>query len=224
MVLILPVSSSSLPLRPERDLDWNDAAVEGCSRFLNRVWRTFTIVDEMDKGDLALPAELNNEDKELRRIVHTAVKRVSDDIALRSQFNTAISAIMEAINALNDYLESGNAKVALANEAAELINLLLAPFAPHIAEELWHIRGHKDSVHLANWPEYDESALVLDTVEIVVQVNGKIKARLDVAAELDKAALEQAIREHADLDKWTAGKQIVKLIAIPGKLANIVVK
>lgn len=207
---------------PERDLEWNDTAVEGCFRFLNRIWRIFDTIDAIDHT-ATLPETLNNTDKKLRRITHSALKKVGEDIAVRFQFNTAISAIMETVNALNEYLENAQAKAGVINETAELLLLMLAPFAPHIAEELWHQRGHADSIHRSSWPIYDEKALAKDTVEIVVQVSGKIKARLNVDASADKDTLEAMVKNSEKLGEWTSGKQIVKIIAVPGKLVNIVV-
>jgi leucyl-tRNA synthetase len=208
---------------PERDLEWNDTAVEGCSRFLNRVWRTFVAVDELGR-DNTVPTELNEADKTLRRIAHATVKKVGDDIAVRFQFNTAISAIMETINALSEYLESAAPKPAVANEAAELLTRLIAPFAPHIAEELWQERGHQGSIHLQAWPDYDEQALAKDTVEIVVQVNGKIRARLTTPAGLNKDELTALVRNDTRFNEWSGGQEPFKLIAIPGTLVNLVVK
>ena len=208
---------------PERDLEWNDTAVEGCSRFLNRVWRTFAAIEELGGKDAALPGELSAADKDIRRVLHSTLKKVNDDIAVRFQFNTAISAIMELVNALADYL-NGTPDAAVANEAAELLNLMLAPFAPHMAEEIWHQRGHEGSVHKQNWPQYDEAALTKDTIEIVVQVNGKIKGRLNIPADMGKDDMEALVKGHEKIADWCGGKNIVKIIAIPGKLVNVVVK
>ncbi|NLF80147.1 MAG: class I tRNA ligase family protein, partial [Clostridia bacterium] len=209
---------------PERDLEWNDTAVEGCSRFLNRIWRIFIAVADLGGQDEQMPAELNEADKNLRRVAHGTVKKVGDDIAARFQFNTAISAIMETVNALDDYLESAAPKPAVANETAELLNRLIAPFAPHIAEELWQQRGHTGSIHRQSWPEYDEQALEQDTVEIVVQLNGKIRARIVTPAALGKNELTALIQDDARFSEWCDGKEPFKMIAIPGTLVNIVVK
>ena len=209
---------------PERDLEWNDTAVEGCSRFLSRLWRTFVSVSEKEGIHDPIPADLTEADKKLRRAIHSSVKKVTEDISTRFQFNTAISAIMEAVNALNEYLELPESKGSVAGEAAELLMLLIAPFAPHIAEEVWHDFGHQDSIHQQQWPQYDEKALALDTVQIVIQVNGKIKARLDIDANMSKDEMAAMAQNHEKIAEWTAGKQIVKVIAIPRNLVNIVVK
>ncbi len=212
---------------PERDLEWNNAAVEGCYRFLNRIWRLEQTIFEQTKGqDVSLDKlQLDKADKDARRAVHTMIKRVTDDVGTRFNFNTAISAIMEAINTLYDYLETPNPKPAILAEAAEALILMLAPFAPHIAEELWEQAGKLGSVHRQNWPGYDTAALEQDEVEIVVQVNGKIKGRFAVASGLDAKALEEVVKKHAQFAQWLGeGKQAVKIITVPNKLVNIVVK
>lgn len=209
---------------PERDLEWNDSAVEGCYRFLNRIWRLAQAILELPKDKALNPQGLSEADKEARLAIHSAVKKVSEDISRRFNFNTAISAIMEMVNALYAYIENPAAQPAIAWEGLENLLLILAPFAPHITEELWADTGHTDSIHSQTWPEYDSAALVRDEVEIVVQVNGKIRARQMVASGLDRDALAGLVQNQADFATWTEGKQVVKVVAIPGKLVNIVVK
>jgi leucyl-tRNA synthetase len=207
---------------PERDLEWNDTAVEGCYRFLNRVWRLLAQINE--RGGLSAPlGELSAADRELRRAAHGAVKKVTEDIAGRFNFNTAISAIMEMVNSMYVYVALPQAQGALLQEAAELLILTLAPFAPHITEELWRELGHEQSIHLQHWPAYDAAALVQDTVEIAVQVNGRIKARLNVPTDADIAALQALVQEHEDYATWLDGRQATKIVAIPGRLVNIVI-
>ncbi|MCL1906269.1 MAG: leucine--tRNA ligase, partial [Clostridiales bacterium] len=208
---------------PERDLEWNDTAVEGCYRFLNRVWRLVTQITERD-DTASLAAELNEADRDLRRAIHGAVKKVTEDISGRFNFNTAISAVMELVNSMYAYIALPQAQGVLLQEGAELLLLCLAPFAPHIAEELWSCLGHKQSIHLQPWPKYDAQALTQDTVEIAIQVNGKIKARLTVPAQIGAAALQSLVREHKDYALWLGGKEAAKVVAIPGRLVNIVVK
>ncbi len=206
---------------PERDLEWNDTAVEGCYRFLNRLWRLVTGIAAMPA--VAYPQTFNDRDKKLRRIAHGSVKKVTEDIGQRFQFNTAISSIMEMVNAMYEYMDAPEANAALLKQTAVQLVLLIAPFAPHIAEELWQQLQGEGSVHQQNWPDYDAQALVLDSVEIAVQVNGKIKARLQAPADLDAPALSQLIRQHGDYAAWTGGKEPKKIVAIPGRLVNIVV-
>lgn len=212
---------------PERDLEWNDSAVEGCYRFLNRVYRLVT-----DEGDTALMANaggidktnLTKADKTARRAIHSAIKRVTDDISGRFNFNTAISAIMEMVNALYAYKTEADVKGAILKEGKETLVLLLAPFAPHIAEELWQELGYNESVHKQSWCGYDPEALVLDEVEIAIQINGKVKDRMMVAADSTADSLLETVKTHEKFAEWTGGKDIVKIVPIPGKLVNIVVK
>lgn len=209
---------------PERDLEWNDTAVEGCSRFLSRFWRLYVNILEREGLDAPLPATFTEADKAVRRAVHGATKKVGEDIAVRCQFNTAISAIMEAVNAVYDYLDSEAPNAAILHESAEYLLQLLAPFAPHITEELWHEMGHTESIHISHWPAYEEAALTQDSVEIVVQVNGKIRARLQVPANSSQEELAEIVRSQPQYAEWLAGKTVTKTIAIPGKLVNLVVK
>ncbi len=156
--------------------------------------------------------------------MHAAVKKVTEDISVRFNFNTAISSIMELVNAFHSYREKAEQNPAVLAEAARMLILLLSPFAPHIAEELWAILGEAGSVQESAWPSYDPAALVQDTVEVVVQVNGKIKAHLDISSSWQVPEMMEFSRSHADLEKWTGGKQVVKIICVPKKLINIVVK
>ncbi|MBR6823675.1 MAG: leucine--tRNA ligase [Firmicutes bacterium] len=208
---------------PERDLEWNDTAVAGCYRFLCRIWNLVISCIDKYELDAELPEELTAADKDMRRSTHTTIKRAGDDIAVRRNFNTAISAIMEHVNAINDYL-NGEVNGGVLGEAIKNLVVLLAPFAPHIAEELWQELGYNESVHRQEWPEYDEEALKLDSIEIAVQVCGKIKARVNVPADLDAAGLTELIANHPDYAGWLGGKTVVKTVAIPGRLVNIVAK
>lgn len=204
---------------PDRDLEWNDRAVEGCYRFLNRVWRFLEYYLEDEVGDAPEGA-----DKELRRLTHTTIKRVTDDVSKRFNFNTAISSIMEMVNGMYHFRENNGQKVSPAmQEAMETLMLLLAPITPHLAEEMWEKTGHTESIHIQKWPEVDPAALQVDEVEMVVQVNGKLKARIVVASDLDKdSIIEQAMQEQKVQDA-IADKTVRKTIVVPGKLVNIVV-
>ncbi|MDO4541536.1 MAG: leucine--tRNA ligase [Bacillota bacterium] len=207
---------------PEKDLEWNDSAVEGCYRFLNRVWRLVTGHLELSEGyDVS---SLGKEDKDIRRLINTVIKKVTEDISQRFNFNTAISAIMELTNGLVAYAERKDKKEGLLKEGLESIVILLSPFAPHITEELWEMLGHREAITELSWPGYDESALAVDEVEIVIQINGKVKGKLLIGSGLAKDAMiaeVQATSTYADL---TEGKNVVKIIAIPDKLVNVVVK
>ncbi|MCT4594854.1 MAG: leucine--tRNA ligase [Anaeromicrobium sp.] len=207
---------------PERDLEWSDAGVEGCFRFLNRVWR---VVDELKGMDSNKDRELTREDKQLNYMIHNTIKRVSEDIEERFNFNTAISAIMELINEVYKYKDlDGEKNEKLLKEALEAIVVLLAPFAPHMTEELWSMLGKEMSVHEASWPTYDKKAIIKDEVEIVVQVNGKVRDKIVVAANMSKEDMEKEAMGNEKIAGLIAGKNIIKVIAIPRKLVNIVAK
>ncbi|MEG4533714.1 leucine--tRNA ligase [Microcoleus sp. D2_18a_D3] len=208
---------------PEKDLEWDDADVEGQFRFLNRVWRVVTefagrVPATPDQG--VENAELSKIEKDLRRAIHTAIKEVSEDLEGDYQFNTAVSEMMKLSNALND------AKCKDSPIYAEGINTLirlLAPFAPHIADELWHNTGNSESVHTQTWPSVDASALVTDEITLVIQVMGKTRGTIQVPSGADKAALEKFARESELAKRHLEGKEIKKVIVVPGKLVNFVV-
>ena len=207
----------------DRDLDWSDQGVEGSYRFLGRVWRIVDAYDQAAKENHT--GDLTKDEVALRRELHRVIKKVTEDLDNNFNFNTAISAIMELVNAMyahKDKAESVNAD--LANELTHNLVLLLAPFVPHITEELWHELGETESVHTMNWPTYEESALKVDEVEVVLQVNGKVRDKLTVSVNITKEELEALAKESSRVQEFTEGKQIVKIIYVPGKLVNIVVK
>ena len=208
----------------ERDLDWSDQGVEGAFRFLNRVWRILLQFEDVIKSAPAAcdPSGLTSAETELRRVLHMTVKKVTEDVRDRFMFNTAISSIMELVNAFYAFQDK-ELSPALARETASMLLRMLAPFAPHITEELWS-RIFGGSVHAQKWVMYDESALVQDEIEVVLQINGKVRDRVKVPADLDKEAMEQLVTELPRAKELTEGKTIVKVICVPGKLVNIVVK
>ncbi|MGE5554455.1 MAG: leucine--tRNA ligase [Betaproteobacteria bacterium] len=212
---------------PERDMDWSDAGVEGCFRFLVRVWRLMgEIVPRLGQEPAGGDGEAVSQGRKLRRVLHTTIKRVTDDVR-RFSFNTAIAATMELVNAAYQYKDRIPAEEqdgAVWREVAENLVKLLAPFAPHIAEELWEALGHRTSVHLESWPSYDPAALTADEVEIVVQVNGKVRDRITVPTDLDQEALRAAALASARIREFTAGKTLVNVVVVPGKLVNVVVR
>jgi len=213
---------------PERDLEWSDQGVEGCFRFLNRVWRLVAQYEDVLKTDKnqggQLFENLDANAKKMRFNTHSAIKKVSNDVGTRFNFNTAISSIMELVNALYLYKEEKNVNLAVAREGIEAVIKLLAPFAPHITEELWSEIGYTESIHQQPWPEPDETALVEDEITVVLQVNGKVRDKVQVPAEMAKEELEKLILSSGKVKQYLEGKTVVKVITVPGKLVNIVVK
>jgi leucyl-tRNA synthetase len=211
---------------PERDLEWSDQGVEGAYRFLNRLWRLVHFyADQLASAPELDKEALSKTDKELRRIHHATVKKVSDDINDRFNFNTAISSVMELVNALYGYKEkTAEPNMAVVRDAIRDVVLLLAPFAPHYTEELWASIGNNTSVHQQSWPVYDVNALVAEEVEVVVQINGKVRDKVVVAAGMDAKQLENQVLVLERIKELIEGKQIVKIISVPDKLVNIVVK
>ena len=205
---------------PDRDLDWSDSGVEGSHRFLNRVWRL--VVQNLDTltTDHEVKAE-TDEEKELRRTIHVTIKKATEDIDLRSNFNTAISSVMELVNKIYSYSAEGNR--GLFKNAIETVVQLLAPMTPHITEELWEMMGHTESIHQVAWPSYNEEYLVLDEVEMAVQINGKVRAKIMVSSSATKEEVEQLVVADEKVKEQIGDKQIRKLIVVPGKLINIVV-
>lgn len=213
---------------PERELEWSDQGVEGSFRFLNRIWRivqAFEVVlaQKVTEYD---HSNLNEADKDLRRVLHSSIKKVTNDIETRFNFNTAISTMMELVNALYAYKEAAKEPNAgLIYEAISDLIKMMSPFVPHITEELW--RGAIDadsSVHEQSWPECDEEALKVDNVEIVLQVNGKVRGRLTVPAEATKEELEKIAMADANVQAHIGDATVRKVICVPGRLVNIVAK
>jgi len=212
---------------PERDLEWSDQGVEGCYRFLNRVWRLVAAVHDYIKDAPPVPeGNLVGVNREMRRITHQTIKKVTEDIAQRFNFNTAVSAIMEQVNALYQYKEvpESDRDPAVLRESIESLLVLLAPFAPHITEELWAAVGHTESIHKQPWPDYDREAIVEDEITIVVQINGKVRDRMLVPADITPEAMKEAVLAQPKVQDLTKGKNVVKVIPVPKKLVNIVVK
>ncbi len=212
---------------PERELEWSDQGVEGCYRFLNRVWRLFvSYADKLPKNDDELSLT-TSADKELWRLLHATIKKVTEDIEQRYNFNTAISAIMELVNGCYHYRDevaAGEQNLNLMKKVLENLVVLLAPFAPHIAEELWQVWGTEKSVHQRNWPQYDLEALIRQEVTLVVQINGKVRDRLQVPAGLGQAEVEKQALNREKIANMLVDHQIVKVIVIPDKLINIVAR
>ena len=201
---------------PEKDLEWDDADVEGQFRFLQRLWR---LVDSEVNHDGVSPAT-GESDSDIRRAVHQAIKAVSEDLSDDFQFNTAISELMKLSNSLSSGL--GQASPGVRQEAMSALVRLLAPFAPHLAEEFWQRLGGEDSVHCQPWPDHDPEALVLASVEVVIQVKGKVRGSMSVAADCSKEELESLALASDVAQRWLEGKPPRRVIVVPGKLVNLV--
>jgi leucyl-tRNA synthetase len=203
---------------PEKDLEWEDADVEGQYRFLNRVWRL--VADS--KLNQKPAKDLSKAEKDLRRSIHTAIKEITEDLQGEYQFNTAVSELMKLSNALSDCAQKDSPVYA---EGIDALLRLLAPFAPHMAEELWRSIGHSDSIHTQSFPIVDPGALVADEKTIVIQILGKTRGTIEAATAIadDKAALEQFARDSEIAKRYIDGKEIKKVIVVPGKLVNFVV-
>ena len=208
---------------PERDLDWSEQGVEGCFRFLNRVYRLVDELAEVAKSNAEVKT-VTKEDKAMRLVIHSTLKKVTTDLSEKFGFNTAIAALMELINEMYKYKELDTRNDGIIREGIETIITILAPFTPHIGEELWTMIGKEGSVFNISWPAYDESALVQDEVEVIVQVNGKLRAKVSMDANISREDMEKVAMEDAKVQAAIEGKDVVKVIAVPKKLVNIVVK
>ncbi|WP_378953734.1 leucine--tRNA ligase [Pelosinus sp. sgz500959] len=212
---------------PERDLEWNDQGVEGSYRFLGRLWRIVdhyaaTMATEDWKCD---NSTLTKVERELRRALHVTIKKVTEDIGGRHNFNTAISSIMELVNAMYAVKEeSSSLNPGLVREVVSSLLRLLAPFAPHISEELWSETIGQDSVHKKTWPVFEIAAIQLEEIEIVVQINGKVREKIVVAVGLSARELEKIALAQEKVQVLIEGKQVVKVICVPQKLVNIVIR
>ncbi|AGS39133.1 leucine--tRNA ligase [Cycloclasticus zancles] len=208
---------------PEQSLEWSDSAVEGSFRFIRRLWRQ--VKEHVDGGLISgyTVDQLSSEDKVLRRQVHETLNKVNDDYGRRLTFNTAIAANMELLNSVSKFKAETDASRALLQEALESIVLMLSPIIPHVCDQMWQALGHQDPLIDVTWPEFDETALVLDEVQMVVQVNGKLRAKLMVAADASKESIEKLALSEDNVNKFIDGKPVRKVIIVPKRLVNIVI-
>jgi len=209
---------------PQNNFDWIESGVEGAHKFIKRVWNlVISKVEELK--DITYTKEdfknLNEEDQKLRRKLHQTIKKVNDDITKEYQFNTAIASIMELVNEISSY--KGNNKKVLRESIDNLI-LLLSPFTPFLSDALWKEVGNKDFTINQPFPEYDEEALLEKTKEIPIQINGKVRGKVIVSADISEEELLNVVKQDENIKRWLEGKQIVKTIFIKGKILNIVVK
>lgn len=208
---------------PEQSLEWSDNAVEGSFRFIRRLWRL--VKEHVDTGLMQgyVVAELSSEEKVLRRQTHETLSKVNDDFGRRLTFNTAIAANMELLNAVSKFKVKTDIARALRQECLESIVLMLSPITPHVCDEMWQALGHKEELVQVAWPEFDASALVLDEIQMVVQVNGKLRAKITVAADASKESIEKLALSEENVSKFIADKPVRKVVVVPKKLVNIVI-
>jgi leucyl-tRNA synthetase len=203
-------------------LEWSDSGVEGSHRFLRRVWRLAQAhVTQGAAGSLDLNV-LSDEQKAIRRSIHQAIKQASQDIGQHQKFNTAVAQVMTLMNVLEKAPQATAQDRALMQEGLETVVLLLAPITPHISHELWSALGHTTPVIDAGWPALDESALVQDTLQLVIQVNGKLRGHIELPASASREEIEAAARVNENVLRFIDGLTIRKVIVVPGKLVNIV--
>jgi len=216
---------------PEKDLDWNDRGVEGASRFLNRVWRfVHANLPELRTAPRAVPGPGSDAGRVFRRVIHETIRKVTHDIEHDFHFNTAISAVMELVNALHEFERTSldgmprEERSGLLREAVEATLLLLGPVSPHITEELWAALGHAQSLFKQRWPEPDPAALARDEVEIVVQVDGRVRSRLTALVGAQEAEVREKALADDKVRPWLDGRRIAKVVVVPGRLVNIVTR
>lgn len=209
---------------PEQSLEWSDSGVEGAHRFLKRLWKL--VHTHVDQGEApALDAEaLNESQKDLRRKTHETIQKVTDDYGRRLTFNTAIAAVMELSNEIAKSGDREGNGLAVEREALETAVKLLAPIVPHMSHSLWQALGHKDGMLDSPWPTVDEDALVRSSIDLVVQINGKVRAKIQVPADADETSVLAVAQDNENVQKFLAGKEIKMRKVIPGKLVTFAVK
>jgi len=208
---------------PEQALEWSDDGVQGASRFMKRFWNAVHNFSAEGLAPALDTAALDDGQRDLRRKTHQTIAKVSDDIGRRYTFNTAIAATMELLNAVNRFEDATTQGRAVVGEALEAVVLLLSPMVPHICHALWHVLGHETALVDVRWPAFDESALQQDMIEIVVQVNGKLRGRIRVATDTAKDAVAELALADENVQRYIAGKDVRKTIVVPGRLVNVVV-
>lgn len=208
---------------PEQSLEWLDTGVDGALRFLKRLWRMVYEHTEAGPSEALEVSSLSSEQKALRGKLHQTIQKVSDDVGRRHTFNTAIAACMELLNDLGKFKDDSPQGRAVSREVLDAVVLMLAPIVPHITHVLWESLGHSSELMDERWPAVDASALVRDTIELVVQVNGKLRGRVEVAADAPKDAIESAALEEENVKRFLEDKSVRKVIVVPGRLVNIVV-
>ena len=209
---------------PEQSLEWSDSGVEGAHRFLKRLWVAIQehIADSSDVVAVD-PDSLSAEQRAMRLKLHETIKKVSDDYARRLTFNTAIAANMELLNSVTRFDDDSATGKAIRQEVFDSMVLMLAPIIPHVCHRLWQDLGHGSLIVDHAWPEVDEAALVVDSIEMVIQVNGKLRGKMQVATDADRESCESEALANQQVQRFIGDQAIKKVIVVPGKLVNIVV-
>jgi leucyl-tRNA synthetase len=209
---------------PEQSLDWSDSGVEGAFRFLKRLWAALQQhVADADGKSAVAGSELDEAQKAMRLKLHETIRKVSDDYQRRLTFNTAIAANMELLNSLARFDDESETGRAIRQEVFDAMVLMLAPIIPHICHRLWRDLGHDSLIIDHPWPAVDDSALVQETIEMVIQVNGKLRGKMQVAVDLDRASCEAAALANEQAQRFVGDSAVRKVIVVPGKLVNIVI-
>jgi leucyl-tRNA synthetase len=208
---------------PEQSMEWSDAGVEGAWRFLKRLWQQ--VHDHIEEGEVGplVPGSLSEDALEMRRRVHETIAKTADDYGRRYTFNTAIAALMECSNHLSRFQPRDSAERAVAREGWEALVRLIAPVTPHIGQALWEALGRDEDILEAGWPAVDEDARRQQRVTVVVQVNGKVRGRVEVVPGTGQDALQDAAMAEDNVARFVSGKELRKVIVVPDKLVNIVV-
>jgi leucyl-tRNA synthetase len=213
---------------PDKSLDWSDKGVEGANRFLNRVFRLVEErverIESAKRARVPMPSLTSAPRRDLKRLIHSTIDRVTRDIRDERQLNTAVARLMELCNGLAAYKPLDDTDWTLFREGVESLLLCLSPFCPHICEELWEMIGGEGQLASASWPEHDESALKADKVSVVLQINGKLRGQFEMEPGLDRDELAHRVMEQDAAKSRLSGKEIVKVIVVPDKLVNVVVK
>ncbi len=209
---------------PTQDLEWSDTGIEGAYRFVNKFYRLVASFIESNKKNTLKPLELNEEQKEVRKKTHLALQKVGDDFGRRHSFNTAIATMMELNNTLSKFADSSEQGFAVRRESIEIMVKCLSPVIPHLCHRLWFLLGGEEAVVNASWPQVDESALVQDNVQIIAQVNGKLRAKITAPLGSNNQKIEELAFSEDGVSKYTKGKEIIRVIVVPNKLINIVIK
>ncbi len=205
---------------PELALEWSDAGVQGAYRFLNRLWNA--VDDNLISNQIVTDSELTKEQDDLRFKIHTTIKKVTDDIGRRYKYNTAIASIIELLNTIMRFHDDSDEGKTIKQDGLEAIVMLLSPITPHICHSLWFKLGHRKPLIYQNWPTYNEAFLVKDDIEIIIQINGKLRSKLSVKVDSAESELEQMILKDKKIIKFIGDNSIKKFIHVRGKLVNVV--